>query len=138
MLLPANRSSVSALTVVPSRRRGITTLLLVGVLGLAAGCGSYGDEGGGTTTTTEAATTVSAADAEAALKTELSEGGGGGIVHHEGDTPKQVTCKKESGSPSGWRCTVTPSKSGESYLCMVEVDPQTKRTTKTTCARIDN
>ena len=138
MLLPASRSSVSALTLVLSSRRGITILLLFCVLTLAAGCGSDGDESAGTTTTTEATTTVSAAEAEAALETELSEGGGGGIVHHEGDRPEQVTCKKDSGSSSGWRCTVTPSKSSESYLCMVEVDPQTKRTTKTTCARIDN
>jgi hypothetical protein len=110
------------------------TLLLAAVIVLAPGCGSDGDEGAATTTTG----TVSAADAAEALKTELSEGGGGGIVHHEGDTPKQVTCEKDAGSPSGWRCTVTPSKGSESYLCMVEVDPQTKRTTKTTCARIDN
>jgi hypothetical protein len=112
--------------------------VLTGVLALTAGCGSYGDEGAGTTTSTTASTaTVSAAEAESALKTELSEGGGG-IVHHETDTPTQVTCEKDAGSASGWRCTVTPSKSGESYLCMVEVDPQTKRTTKTSCARIDN
>jgi hypothetical protein len=136
ILLPAGRSSVSALTVVLSRRRGITVLLLVGVLALAAACGSDGDKGA--STTTESTATVSAAEAEAALRTELSEGGGGGIVHHEGDTPKLVTCKKEAASKSGWECTVTPSKSSESYLCMVEVNPPTKRTTKTTCARIDN
>jgi hypothetical protein len=111
----------------------IPVILLIGVFVLA-GCGSDGDEGAATTTTG----TVSAADAAEALETELSEGGGGGIVHHEGDTPKQITCKKEAGSPSGWRCTVMPSKSGESYICMIEVDPQTKRTTKTTCGRIDN
>ena len=118
-----------------SCRRGITVFLLVGVLALAAGCGSDGDEGAAMTTTTG---TVSAADAAKALETEISEGGAGGIVHHEGDTPKQITCKKDADSPSGWRCTVTPSKSGESYICMIEVDPQTKRTTKTTCGRIDN
>jgi hypothetical protein len=110
------------------------TALLIAVLALTAACGSDGDESIGTTLATG---TVSAADAETALKTELSQGGSG-IVQLETDTPKQVTCEKDAGSRSGWRCTVTPSKSGESYLCMVEVDPQTKRTTKTTCARIDN
>jgi hypothetical protein len=104
--------------------------LLTFVLLLAAGCGSDGDERAATTT-------VSAADVESALATELSAGGGG-IVHHESDTPRQITCEKDESSPSGWRCTVTPSKSGESYLCMVEVDPKTKRTTTATCGRIDN
>ena len=126
-----------ALTLGVSARRGSATLLLVGVLAFAAGCGSDGDETAGTATAAST-TTVSAAEAEAALQAELSEGGGGGIVHHDSDKPKIVSCEKDSVSPSGWRCTVTPSKSGESYLCMVEVDPQTKRTTKTTCARIDN
>jgi hypothetical protein len=105
--------------------------LLIGILALAAACGSDGDE------TTRASETVSAADLESALETELSQGGGG-IVHHDTDEPKQITCKKESGSDSEWRCTVTPSKSGESYVCFVEVDPQTKRTTKATCGRVDN
>lgn len=112
--------------------------MLVGVLALAAGCGSDGDEGAGITTTTEATGTVSAAEAEAALQTELSEGGGGGIVHHDSDKPRIVSCEKDSGSPSAWRCTVTPSKTAENYACMVEVDPQTRRTTKTTCVRVDN
>jgi hypothetical protein len=64
--------------------------------------------------------------------------GGSGIVELENEPPKQVTCMKDAGSPPGWRCTVTPSKGTESYICMVEVDPQTKQTTKVTCARIDN
>jgi hypothetical protein len=103
----------------------LTFLLLV-----AAGCGSNGDEGTPTST-------VSAADVERALDNELMEGGGG-IVRHDSDTPRQITCEKDESSPSGWRCTVTPSKTGESYVCMVEVDPKTKRTTKTACGRIDN
>lgn len=111
------------------------TALLIAFLALVAGCGSDGEESAGTTLATG---TTSAADAEKALETELSQGGGGGIVHLETDTPKQVTCEKDAGSPTGWRCTVTPSKTGESYLCMIEVDPQTKQITKTTCARIDN
>jgi hypothetical protein len=105
--------------------------LLIGILALAAACGSDGDDA------TRTSETVSAADVESALETELSEGGGG-IVHHDTDKPSQITCKKESGSAAEWRCTVTPSKSGESYVCFVEVDPQTKRTTKATCGRVDN
>jgi hypothetical protein len=106
-------------------------VLLVAALVLTAGCGSD-DEGSGTT-----AETVSAGEVETALEAELSQGGSG-IVQLETDEPKQITCEKDAGAPSGWRCTVTPSKGEESYLCLVEVDPQTKRTTKTTCARIDN
>jgi hypothetical protein len=108
--------------------------LLIGILALAAACGSDGDESVGTTRTTE---TVSAADVESALGVELSQGGSG-IVNLERGKPQQVTCEKESGSAAEWRCTVTPSKSGESYVCFVEVDPQTKRTTKATCGRVDN
>jgi hypothetical protein len=134
MHLPAGRSSVSALTVVLSSRRGITIPLLFCVLLLAAGCGSDGDEGHGTT---HAQGTVSAADAESALETELSQGGGG-IVHHDSDKPRIVSCEENSGSPSAWRCTVTPSKGSETYACTVEVDPQTKRTTRTTCVRTEN
>ena len=108
--------------------------LVIAVLVLAAACGSDDDESSGTTVATG---TVSAADAEAALQAALSQGGSG-IVDLETDTPKQVICEKDAGSASGWRCTVTPSESGESYVCVVEVDPQTKQTTKTTCGRIDN
>lgn len=107
--------------------------LLVALVVLSAGCGSD-DEGTAPTSTPEA---ISPAEVESALQTELSQGGSG-IVRHENDTPKQVTCVTDAGSPSGWRCTVTPSKAPESYLCMVEIDPQTKQITKSTCARIDN
>jgi hypothetical protein len=107
--------------------------LFVALVVLAAGCGSD-DEGTATANTTEG---FSAADVESALLTQVSQGGGG-VVHHDTDRPKQVTCVKDAGSPSGWRCTVTPSKGSESYLCMVEIDPQTKQITKSTCGRIDN
>jgi hypothetical protein len=110
--------------------------LLIAVFVLVAGCGSDGDDAAGPTTTATA--TVSAADAKSALETELSQGGGGGIVHHDTDVPKAIVCEKDAGAKDGWRCTVTQSKSGESYICMVEVDPQTKRATKVTCGRIDN
>ncbi len=103
--------------------------LLIALIAIAAGCGSDEDEGTGTAPT--------AAEVESAVRAHLSQGGGG-IVHHDEEQPKQVTCVKDAGSASGWRCTVTPSKGGESYLCIVEVDPQTKQTTKVTCARIDN
>jgi hypothetical protein len=105
--------------------------LLIALLTLLTGCGSDGDEGAATTAT------LSSGDVESAVRTELSQGGSG-IVELDNDPPKQVTCRKDAGTASGWRCTVTPSKSGEDYLCLVEVDPQTKRTTQTTCARIDN
>jgi hypothetical protein len=111
--------------------------LLVAVLVLAAACGSDGDNAAGTTAPTPTST-VSAGDAKSALETELSQGGGGGIVHHDSDVPKLIACQKDAATRSGWRCRVTPGKSGDSYLCTVEVDPQTKRATKTTCGRIDN
>ena len=107
---------------------------LVALVVLAAGCGAD-DEGTATTTASES---VSPGEVEGALETELAEGGGSGVVRLETDRPKQVTCVKDAGLPSGWRCTVTPSKGPESYLCMVEIDPQTKQITKSTCARIDN
>jgi hypothetical protein len=104
--------------------------LFVALVVLAAGCGSD-DEGNAT------AETLTAGEVESAVQTQLSQGGSG-VLRLETDRPKQVTCVKDAGSPSGWRCTVTPSKGAESYLCMVEIDPQTKQITKTTCARIDN
>ena len=107
------------------------TALFVALVVLAAGCGSD-DEGAATT-----AENASAGEVESALRTQLSQGGSG-VVRLETDRPKQVTCVKDAGLPSGWRCTVTPSKGPESYLCMVEIDPQTKQITKSTCARIDN
>jgi hypothetical protein len=103
--------------------------LFVALVVLAAGCGSD-DEGTATETT-------SAADVESALETQLSESGGG-VVHHDTDRPKNITCVKDAGSPSGWRCTVTPSKGSESYICMIEIDPKTKQITKSSCGRIDN
>ena len=110
------------------------TALILALVVLAAGCGSD-DEG---TATAGSSETISPAEVESALQTELTQGGGSGVVHLETDRPKQVTCVKDAGSPSGWRCTVTPSKGPESYLCMVEIDPQTKQIAKSTCARIDN
>jgi hypothetical protein len=107
--------------------------LLVALVVLAAGCGSD-DEGTATATTAE---TLSAGEVESALTTQLSQGGSG-VVHLETDRPKQVTCVKDAGSPSGWRCTVTPAKGPESYLCMIEIDPQSKQITKSSCGRIDN
>ena len=107
--------------------------LFVALVVLTAGCGSD-DEGTPTTTTAE---TVSPAEVESALHTALSQGASG-VVQLDTDRPKLVTCVKDAGSPLGWRCTVTPGKGPESYLCMVEIDPQTKQITKTTCARIDN
>jgi hypothetical protein len=106
--------------------------LFVALVVLAAGCGT--DDEGAATATTES---LSAADVESALQTQLSQGGSG-VVHLETDRPKRVTCVKDSGSPSGWRCTVTPSKGSESYLCMIEIDPKTKQVTKSSCGRIDN
>lgn len=103
--------------------------LLIALIAIAAGCGSDGDEPAGTEAT--------AAEVESAVKSHLSQGGSG-IVRLDDEQPKQITCVKDAGSPAGWRCTVTPSKGGESYLCLVEVDPQTKRTTKITCGQIDN
>jgi|Tabmets5t2r1_1033131.scaffolds.fasta_scaffold00092_2 hypothetical protein len=107
--------------------------LFVALVVLAAACGSD-DEGTATATSSES---LSAADVESALQTQLSQGGSG-VVHLETDRPKLVACVKDSGSPSGWRCTVTPSKGPESYLCMIEIDPNTKQITKSSCGRIDN
>jgi hypothetical protein len=106
--------------------------LLLALLALASGCGSDEDEGAGTT---PAGVTV--AEAESALMTRLSSGGSG-VVELDVEPPKQLTCVKDADSPSGWRCTVTPANGSKSYLCFIEVDPQTKQVTKTTCARIDN
>lgn len=86
---------------------------------------------------TTTAETVSPAEVESALQTALSQGASG-VVQLETDRPKLVACTRDAGSPSGWRCTVTPGKGPESYLCQVEVDPQTKQVTKTNCARIEN
>jgi hypothetical protein len=108
------------------------TVLFFALLALASGCGSDEDEGAGTTDTG-----VTAAEVESALMTRLSSGGSG-VVQLDVEAPKQVTCVKDAGSPSGWRCTVTPAKGRESYLCLIEVDPQTKQVTKTSCGRIDN
>jgi hypothetical protein len=105
-------------------------LWLAGLV-LAAGCGSDDES-----TANPATTVVSAGEVETALEAQLAQGGTG-IVHLETDQPKQITCVKDAGKPSGWRCTVKPSK-GESYVCFVEVDPKTKQTTKVTCGRIDN
>jgi hypothetical protein len=109
-----------------------STALLIALLALASGCGSGEGEGADTTTAT-----VSAAEAESALMARLSSGGSG-VVELDVEPPKKVTCVKDAGSASGWRCTVTPANGPESYLCLIEVDPQTKQVTKTTCARIDN
>jgi hypothetical protein len=98
------------------------------LIALAAGCGSGDDED---------TAPASSANVESALQTHLSQGGSG-IVQLEAEQPKQITCVKDADSPSGWRCTVTPAKGQESYLCLVEVDPQTKQTTKVSCGRIDN
>jgi hypothetical protein len=107
-------------------------VLLIAAVVLPAGCASD-DEG--TATTPE---TVSAGDVESALDRELGQGGSG-IVDLDDEPPKAISCVKDAaGTPSGWRCTVTPSKGQESYFCDVEVDPQTGQTTKKTCARIDN
>jgi hypothetical protein len=106
--------------------------LFVALVVLAAACGSD-DEG----TAPTATGSLSAADVETALQTQLSQGDSG-VVHHDTDRPELISCVKDAGSPLGWRCTVTPSKGPESYLCMVEIDPQTKQITKSTCARIDN
>jgi hypothetical protein len=106
--------------------------LFVALVVLTAACGS--DDEGTATATTES---LSAADVERTLETQLSESGGG-VVHHDTDRPKMIRCVKDAGSPSGWRCTVTPSKGSESYLCMIEIDPKTKQITKSSCGRIDN
>lgn len=104
------------------------TLLALAVLALAAGCGSDDD----------AATTVSAGDVESALQAQLSQDGDAGrVVDLGSDPPKQITCTKGAGSGTGWRCTITSSKSGENYLCLVEANPQTGKLAKTNCARID-
>jgi hypothetical protein len=107
----------------------VRAALLIALVAIAAGCGSDDDEAAGTEAT--------AVEVESAVKSHLSQGGSG-IVRLEDEQPKQITCVKDAGSASGWRCTVTLSKGAESYLCIVEVDPQTKQTTKVTCARIDN
>jgi hypothetical protein len=107
--------------------------LVVALVVFAAGCGSD-DEGTATAITAE---NLSAADVESALQTQLSQGGSG-VVHLETDRPKLIRCGKDAGSPSGWRCTVTPSKGSESYICMIEIDPRTKQITKSTCGRVDN
>jgi hypothetical protein len=103
--------------------------LIIALLALASGCGS--DEDADTTGS------VTAVEAESALMTQLSSGGSG-VVQRDVEPPKQVTCVKDPDSPSGWRCTVTPAKGQESYLCFIEIDPQTKQVTKTSCGRIDN
>jgi hypothetical protein len=105
-------------------------LLIVLVL-VAAGCGSEDGEDAGTTTHT---TTVSAADAERALETELGKGGVGGVVDLE--RPEQVLCVSEQGVGARWHCTVTPEGGGgKDYICDIEVDPGSKRSTKSSCAR---
>jgi hypothetical protein len=106
-------------------------VLLIALFALASGCGSDEDEGGDTTAG------VSAAEAESALMTRLSSGGSG-VVELDVEPPKQVSCVKDADSPSGWRCAVTPANGPESYLCLIEIDPQTKQVTKTTCGQIDN
>jgi hypothetical protein len=110
--------------------RGPFLVLLVAI---AAGCGSEDGQDAGTTTRT---TTVSAVDAERALETELGKGGGGGVVDLE--RPEQVMCVSEKGGGARWHCTVRPANGGKDYICDIEVDPGSKRSTKSSCARVDN
>jgi hypothetical protein len=99
------------------------------VVALLVGCGSGSDE---------STSTVSSGEVERSLLAGLSaDGGSGGIVDLGTDPPKLVTCVKDGGRKNGWRCTVTPT-TGKNVLCLVEVDPQTKKARKTTCTRIDN
>jgi hypothetical protein len=107
--------------------------LLVLLVALAAGCGSEDGQDAGTTTRT---TAVSAREAERALETELSQGGAGGVVDLE--RPEQVLCVNDQGGGARWHCTVKPAKSGQGYVCDIEVDPKTKRSTKSSCTRVDN
>jgi hypothetical protein len=110
--------------------------LVVFLVAIAAGCGSdSGQDAGTTTRTTTPTTTVSAADAERALETELGKSGGGGVVDLE--RPEQVMCVSEKGGGARWHCTIKP-KGGRDYVCDVEVDPTSKRSTKSSCAAVDN
>jgi hypothetical protein len=108
------------------------TALLIALLALASACGSDEDEGASTT-----AAGVTAAEVESTLMARLSSGGSG-VVELDAEPPKQVTCVKDADLPSAWRCTVAPANGPESYLCLTEIDPQTKQVTKSTCGRIDN
>jgi hypothetical protein len=111
--------------------------LLVLLIAIAAGCGSDdGPDAGTTTSTTTRTTTVSAADAERALETELGKGGGGGGVV-DLERPEQVMCVSEKGGGARWHCTIKP-KGGRDYVCDVEVDTTSKRSTKSSCAAVDN
>jgi hypothetical protein len=99
------------------------------VVALLVGCGSGSDE---------STSTVSSGEVERSLLAGLSaDGGSGGIVDLGTDPPKLVRCVKDGGRKNGWRCTVTPT-TGKNVLCLVEVDPQTKKAERTTCTRIDN
>jgi hypothetical protein len=105
--------------------------LLIALLALASACGSDEDEGASTTAG------VTAAEVESTLMARLSSGRSG-VVELDAEPPKQVGCVKDADLPYAWRCTVTPAKGPESYLCLTEIDPQTKQVTKSTCGRIDN
>jgi hypothetical protein len=110
--------------------------LLVVLVAIAAGCGSDdGQDAGTTTRTATRTTTVSAADAKRALQSELGQRGGGGVVDLE--RPDQVMCVSETDGGARWHCTIKP-KGGRDYVCDVEVDPMSKRSTKSSCAAVDN
>ena len=103
---------------------------LAAVVALVAGCGSGSDD--------ESGSTVSSGEVESSLLANLSAGSGnGGVVELGTGPPKLVSCVKDAGRQNGWRCTVKPT-TGKNVLCLVQVDPQTKKARKTTCTRIDN
>jgi hypothetical protein len=105
---------------------------LAAVVILAAGCGS------GSGSDDKNVSTVSSGEVESSLLAKLSAGSGnGGVVELGTGPPKLVSCVKDAGRKNGWRCTVKPT-TGKNVLCLVEVDPQTKKARKTTCTRIDN
>jgi hypothetical protein len=110
--------------------RAFLSALAAAVVVLLAGCGSGSDD--------EGTSTVSSGEVESSVLAGLSaDGGSGGIVDLGTGPPKLVSCVKDGGRKNGWRCTVTPT-TGKNVLCLVEVDPQTKKARETTCTRIDN
>ena len=99
--------------------------VLAAVLLCSASCGSSGGDEG-----------PSAAAVEDSLRADLAAGGDR-VVDLGMSEPKVVTCEKDAGSETGWRCTVTTA-GGRNILCLVEADSESGRPSRRVCAPVDN
>jgi hypothetical protein len=100
---------------------------------LASGCGSD-DSASQPTTTSDRTATLSSEDVEKAFRAEAASGG---VVSHGDPPPKSIDCVKGDGDQV-WRCEVAPGGGEAGRVCIITVDPATRKVTERTCGRIDN